>query len=138
MNYRYVLQDGTNGPLDKIFIDNSQVITNMISSCEDCIEIPILKDNIIGNDIKNVTMLLEYLLKKTDITKEQIDQVVNEENLHNVEGMIVLSEYCDIEITLNYLLKYVAELIRRSGSVENLQKLFETNYKKLKLFGVCK
>jgi len=138
MNYRYVLQDGTNGHLDKIFIDNSQVITNMISSCDDCIEIPILKDNITGNDIKNVTMLLEYLLKKTDITKEQIDQVVNEENLHNVEGMIVLSEYCDIEITLNYLLKYVAELIRRSGSVENLRKLFETNYKKLKLFGGCK
>ena len=138
MNYRYVLPDGTNGPLDKIFIDNSQVITNMISSCDDCIEIPILKDNITGNDIKNVTMLLEYLLKKTDITKEQIDQVVNEENLHNVEGMIVLSEYCDIEITLNYLLKYVAELIRRSGSVENLRKLFETNYKKLKLFGGTK
>lgn len=135
MEYNYILTDGTTGPLYKIFLDNSQVIKNMLSSCEECNEIPILKEGITRLDVENTTLLLYYLNEKSDVTKEKIDEVVNERNLHFVEGMIKLSEYCDIEITLNYLLKFVAELIRKTGSIEELKNLFSSNYKKLKYFG---
>ena len=129
MEYKYILPNGTSGPLDRVFVDNSTVILNMISSCSDSDEIPILNNSINSEDVKNVTLLLKYLLNSPEVSKEQIDSLISENNLEKIEKMILLSEYCDIELTLNYLLKFIAELVRKSSSLENLKKLFDKNYK---------
>jgi len=125
MTYKYILQDGITGPLDKLVVDNSQLIQHMISSSsEQSNEIPILCKYATPDNIRKTELLLRKL-----VSNEKIDEIEifldNDDDLTQIADILNLSDFCDIKVVRDFLISFFAENIRKAKTLENLEKIFK-------------
>jgi len=124
MEYKYILVDNSIGTLDSIFVKNSQLIQNLLQSCGNTAEIPILDKSASEDTIKNVTILLHNIEHGT--MEEERRNFLRESNVENIAAALNFADFCDIKLVRELLIDYFAELVRKQKSIEDLEALFKS------------
>jgi len=117
MEYYLEFTNSTVIKLDPLFVKNSQLIQNMLSTFTSNI-IPVVSENVTEERVRGIEELLRHL------ELGEGENICRRENLEEVVNLLNIVDYYDIKPVRDYMMNFLERLVRGCGSVGEMEKLF--------------